>query len=212
MAVTLYIMSGSPYAWRVWLALKYKDVDCEVKTLSYDAGDFEKPELTALNPRRRVPVLKDDGFVLYESAAIVEYVEDRWPAPPLFSPDPQARAIERRLVREVDQYVAAVVERLVRAVLFTPPDRRDSARIAAISADLKKELALWETMVGGEYLAGRLSAADFALFPLLALVERMSSRNPGLIPTDLAGPGIAAWMRRMEALPVVQETWPRHWR
>jgi glutathione S-transferase len=212
MAVTLYIMSGSPYAWRVWLALKHKGVDCVISTLSYDAGDFKKPEFAALNPRRRVPVLKDDDFVLYESAAIVEYIEDRWPEPSLFSADLRARAIERRLVREADQYVAAAVERLVEAVLFTPPERRDRAHIEAICADLKKELARWETMIAGEYLAGRLSAADFTLFPLLALVERMASRNPGLIPADLAGPKIAAWQRRMQALPVVQETWPQHWR
>jgi hypothetical protein len=41
---------------------------------------------------------------------------------------------------------------------------------------------------------------------------RMASRNPGVIPADLAGPNVAAWMRRMEALPIVQRTWPPHWR
>jgi hypothetical protein len=40
----------------------------------------------------------------------------------------------------------------------------------------------------------------------------MASRNPGLIPGDLMGGKIAAWARRMEALPLVQKTWPPHWK
>jgi glutathione S-transferase len=213
MAVTLYIMSGSPYAWRAWLALKYKGVDCEIRTLSYDAGDLKTPEFLALTPRRRVPVLVDDGFALFESAAVVEYVEERWPGPPrLFSADLRQRAIERRMVREADQYFAEGLERLVAAVLFTPPERRDPARIAAICADLKTELAMWERTIAGDYLAGALSAVDFTLYPQIALVERMSTRNPGLIPADLTGPKLTAWMLRMAALPLVQATWPPHWK
>lgn len=212
MAVTLYYMSGSPYAWRVWLALAHKGVEVTLRTMSYDAGDFQTPEFLALTPRRRVPVLLDDGFVLYESAAILEYVEERWPHPPLFSADLRRRAIERRLIREADQYFAERMERLVEAVLFTAEAEREPARIAAICADLKAEYAYWETAIAGDYLSGALSAADFALYPLTALVARMASRNAALIPADLAGPAVAAWMRRMQALPIVQATWPPHWR
>jgi glutathione S-transferase len=87
-AVVLYYGSGSPYAWRAWLALEHKGVPHELKTMSFAAGDLKTPEYSALNPRRRVPVLVDDSFVLYESAAIVEYIEERWPAgPPLFAAD-----------------------------------------------------------------------------------------------------------------------------
>jgi glutathione S-transferase len=212
MPVTLYYLSGSPYAWRAWLALAHKGVAVTLKTMSYDAGDFQAEEFGKLNPRRRVPVLIDNDFVLYESAAIVEYVEERWPEPRLFSADLRARALERRLIREADQYVAEGLERLVMAVLFTAPEQRDAARIAAICAELKQELARWETLIAGEYLGGTLSAADFTLFPLLALIARMAGRNPGLIAADLAGPKITAWMRRMEALPVVRQTWPPHWK
>jgi glutathione S-transferase len=212
MAVTLYYMSGSPYAWRAWLALAHKGVDFQLKTMSYDAGDFKTPEFLALTPRRRVPVLLDDGFVLYESAAIVDYVEERWPQPRLFSADLRERAHERRLIREADQYAAAALERLVDAVLFTPPEQRVPERIAAVCADFKTEVAVWETIVAGDYLAGTLSAADFTLYPLVALVERMAQRNPGLVAADFAGAKISAWMRRMAALPVVQATWPPHWR
>jgi glutathione S-transferase len=82
MTVTLYYGSGSPYAWRVWLALEHKQTPYDLEVLSFDTGDLEKPEFLELNPRHKVPVLVDGGFVLYESAAIVEYVEERWPDKP----------------------------------------------------------------------------------------------------------------------------------
>jgi glutathione S-transferase len=213
MAITLYYMSGSPYAWRAWLALVHKGVDFALRRLSFDAGDFATPEFVALTPRRRVPVLVDDGFALFESAAIVEYVEDRWPGEPwLFSADLRQRAIVRRLVREADQYVAETMERLATAILFTPPEQRQPERIASLCDRLRKELAIWEATIVGDFLAGTLSAADFTLYPQLALIERMAARNPGLIPTDLVGMKISAWMQRMAELPVVQATRPPHWK
>jgi glutathione S-transferase len=103
-------------------------------------------------------------------------------------------------------------ERLVETVLFTPEAERDPARIGKFCSSLKSEYALWETLIAGDYLSGALSAADYSLYPLTALVARMASRNPTLIPADLAGPKITAWMYRMQALPVVQATWPPHWK
>ena len=82
MALTLYYLSGSPYAWRVWLSLEHKGINYDLKPLSFDGGDFDKPEFVAFNPRRRVPVIVDGDFVLYESAAIVEYISDKWPGEP----------------------------------------------------------------------------------------------------------------------------------
>jgi glutathione S-transferase len=104
------------------------------------------------------------------------------------------------------------MERLVEAVLFTPEAERDSAHIADVCSRLKSEYALWETLLVGDYLSGALSAADYALYPLTALIARMASRNPTLIPADLAGPKVTAWMRRMQTLPIVQATWPPHWK
>ena len=82
MSVRFYYGSGSPYAWRVWLALEHKGIPYHRKTLSFDAGDLKTAEFGALNPRRRVPVLVDDDFALAESAAIVESIEERWPSGP----------------------------------------------------------------------------------------------------------------------------------
>jgi glutathione S-transferase len=213
MPLTFYYASGSPYAWRVWLALEHKGIPYERKTLSFEAGDLHKPEFLALNPRHKVPVIVDDGFALYESAAIVEYLEDRWPQKPrLFSADLRQRAVQRRMVREADQYFAEALERLVDAVLFTPQERWSEERIAGAWADVQKELALWEAAIAGDFVAGALSAVDFTLYPEVALALRIARRRPGLVTDDPTSPKVAAWMRRMEAMPCVQKTWPPHWK
>jgi glutathione S-transferase len=213
MAFTLYYASGSPYAWRVWLALEHKGVSYELKKVSFDAGDLGTDAYAALNPRKRVPVIVHDGFALYESAAIVEYIEELWPdAPNLFSRDLHRRAVERRMVREADQYFAEPLELLVGEVLFKQAESRSPHRIDEAYTRMKQELDFWETRIEGVFLAGDLSAADFTLYPEIALARRIGSRNPGLEPRGFIGANVAAWMSRMEALPVVQRTWPPHWR
>jgi glutathione S-transferase len=111
-AVDFYYASGSPYAWRVWLALEHKGAAYKRTTLSFDAGDLKTPKFASLNPRRKVPVLVDDDFALYESAAVVEYIEERWAeGPALFARNMRERAIQRRMVCEIDQYLAKAGQR-----------------------------------------------------------------------------------------------------
>ena len=74
MALTFYYGSGSPFAWRVWLALEHKQIAYELKVLSFDRGDTRTPEFLAINPRGRVPTIVHDGFKLWESLAILEYL------------------------------------------------------------------------------------------------------------------------------------------
>lgn len=213
MALTFYYASGSPYAWRVWLALEHKGIAYEMKTLSFDAGELRKPEFLRLNPRHRVPVIVDGGFTLYESAAIVEYLEDREPGEPrLFAADVRGRALQRRMVREADEYCAHAMERLVEEILFTPKEKWSDEKIGAAFAAIRNELAAWETAVAGDYLSGALSAADFTLYPLVALTLRVAKRKPDLPAAELTGPRLGAWVRRMEALPAVRKTWPPHWK
>lgn len=212
MPITLYALSGSPYAWRVWLALEHKRIPYTLKPMSFDAGDFRDPAFARLNPRRRVPVIVDDGFVLYESAAIVEYLDERQPGPPhLFPGDLRERALQRRLIREADQYFATALEHLVDAVLFTPSAQVPDDRIAALHDDLRQELRQWELCVGDAFLAGPLSAADFTLYPEVALMQRLVRRRPAAGDADIVGPRVASWCARMAALPLVQRTWPPHW-
>jgi len=104
--------------------------------------------------------------------------------------------------------------KVVEAVLFTPAERWSEDPIAAANSDVHRELTFWEMAIAGGYLAGALSAVDFTFYnyPNVALVLRIGSRKPGLVTGDLGGPAIGAWMRRMEALPVIQKTWPPRWK
>ncbi len=216
MSVIFYCGSGSPYAWRVWLALEHKQIPYDLKILSFDAGDLRKPEFLKMNPRHRVPVIVDGDFVLYESAAILEYLEDQYPAAnprqALFPVNVRQRAVVRRLIREIDQYFSEGVERLVEQILFTPQQKWNEEKIAAGRKICHKELAYCERTLSGDFLAGELSAADFTLYPLLALVLRMMQRKPELAMIEAIGPKLNSWKQRMEALPYFRKTYPPHWK
>lgn len=208
-----YYGSGSPYAWRVWLALEHKQVPHALKLMSFSAGDLKTPEYLAINPRGRVPAIRDDGFALYESVAIMEYLDEAYRGgAPLYPGDARQRATVRRLVQEADQYYATAMERIVDQVLFTPQERWDLEAIDAARSGLAQELGRWERCVTSAWLAGgEPTAADFTLYPLLALTRRMEKKKPDLDLAAMTGPAMAAWIRRMEAMPIVAKTWPPHW-
>jgi glutathione S-transferase len=214
MALTFYYGSGSPFAWRVWLALEHKQVPYELKVMSFSAGDLRTPEFAAINPRHKVPAIVDDGFALYESNAIVEYLDERFPgAAPLFPGDARARSVVRRMVQEADQYFGPAMDAIADTVLFTPAEKWDDDAIARAREKTGTELQVWESLMRGEFLAGSaVTAADFALYPLIALTLRAQKRKPELDVSGVIGPRVGAWMRRVEALPYFQKTWPPHWK
>src|SRR4051812_19147162 len=84
MTLQIYWGSGSPYAWRVLLAAELKRIPYESKLLEFSKGDLKTPEFLALNPRGKVPVIRDGDFVLAESMAIMAYLDRKQPEPPLF--------------------------------------------------------------------------------------------------------------------------------
>lgn len=214
MALTFYYGSGSPYAWRVWLALEHKQLPYEQKMMSFSTGDLKTPQFLAINPRHKVPAIEDEGFALYESQAILEYLDERYPAPPsLFPGDLRQRAVIRRIVQEADQYLSLVSRPLIDQIFFTAQDKWDAAAIAKARAKLGEELRLWEDIPLGEFMGGsEPSAADFTLYPHLALGLRLEKKKADLDVRSAIGPKIAAWMTRMEALPYFRKTWPAHWK
>ena len=80
----IYWASGSPYAWRVMLAAELKRIPYEAKLLEFSKGDLRTPEYLAMNPRGKVPVIRDGDYVLAESLAILAYLDRKQPEPPLF--------------------------------------------------------------------------------------------------------------------------------
>ena len=82
MALEFYWGSGSPYSWRVLLALEYKGVPYESHVLQFSKQEHKSPQMLRMNPRGRVPVLRDADFVVYESLAIsqIDNAQGRWRA------------------------------------------------------------------------------------------------------------------------------------
>jgi glutathione S-transferase len=214
MPIVLYYGSGSPYAWRVQLALEHKALPYELKVLSFSAGDTRKPEFLALNPRHRVPVLVDGDFVLYESNAIVEYLDEAYPATgaPLFPGDARMRALARRMIMEVDGYFYDAIDPLSTQAFGKKPEERDPQAIADGRKALVDEIVLFTKSIRGEFLVGPLSAADFALYPLVAFFKRCELKLPDLDADGMLTPEIRAWKARIEALPYFEKTIPPHWK
>jgi len=105
MALDFYHGHGSPYSWRVWLALEHLGVPYELKVLSFSEKDHLKPAFVAINPRHRVPTIVDEGFVVWESLAILEYLDERFGKGKarLYPGTVQDRARIRRLIREDEE-------------------------------------------------------------------------------------------------------------
>jgi glutathione S-transferase len=213
MAITFYYGSGSPFAWKVWLTLEHKRIPYDFRLLSFDRGDLRTPEFRAVNPRGQVPAIVDDGFALWESTAIVEYLEERYPQQPLLPRDAAARATVRRLMFEADNHLYPAQTDLMEATLYRPAGAaEDPARIAAGKEKLIGELVRWDALLAGEFLAGPLSLADFTAYPYVRLVRRLEERQPKNGLGDRMPARLQAWMRRIEALPYYAKTIPPHWK
>ena len=212
MSLTFYYGSGSPFAWKVWLALEHKAVPYEFRLLSFDRDDTKSPEFLAVNPRGRVPAIVDEGFALWESAAIVEYLEERYAQNPLLPKDAHGRAKARRLAGEADSYLGPCIGKLAELALFSETPARP-AEIEKAKGEILAELALWEQQMTGPYFLGALSLADFAVFPHLRLLRRTEDRKPGQgIPNDRLPAKLAAWVKQIESLPYYEKTIPPHWK
>ncbi len=213
--IIFYFGSGSPYAWKVWLALEHKKLPYEAKRMSFDGGDLKTAEFTAINPRQQVPALMDNGIAMYESAAILEYLEERYPdsGAPLWPADVQARAIARRRAAEVLSHIDPLNSKIFDLVFGAADQASDVEAIAAWKKSMAEQLTIIDGWLNQDYLAGdKLSGADFTLYPYVAFLGRIDARKPGNNLLALVPPKLAAWMKRIEALPYFMKTYPPHWK
>ena len=173
--IKLYDADRCPYCARVRIVLAEKGIDYE--TVEVDLADrpswiYEK------NPLGRVPVLEEEAFVLPESAVINEYLEERYPEPPLWPADPAERAEGRLLVERFDSF-----SRPYYALRRGEDDARDR---------LDDQLALLDDRLGGRlYLTGReFGLADVAYLPWILRAESS-------LGVDLDNhPSLAEWVER----------------
>jgi glutathione S-transferase len=210
--------SGSPNAWRALLAAEIKRIPYESRLLEFSKGDHKKPEFLSVSPRGKMPALRDGDFTLSESMAILAYLDRKQPEPPLFGRNPREAGRIARAIWEFECYLRTPLEEALWPILHgTTPE--NTARVRTAIETVRAELAKLEESATGPWLVGEaLSAADIAIYPFLKLLVRAAGKEAakpldlGLLPWESRYPRLAAWNKRIEALPGYDRTYPPHWR
>jgi stringent starvation protein A len=180
--ITLYDADRCPYCARVRIVLAEKRIEYETVEIDLDdrpAWIYEK------NPLGKVPILEEDAFVLHESAVIDEYLDERYPEPPLWPADPGERALGRLLVFRFDE--------------LSKPYYALRRKEAGAGERLDRALAWLEALLAGQpFLSGReYGLADIAYVPwILRARDRMG------IDLD-PFPALSAWVERLEQRPAI---------
>ena len=165
MKLYYFPVAPNPTKVRVYLAEKGLDLECERVNLR--EGGTRTPEFLARNPLGKLPVLVlDDGSTLTESLAIIEYLEELHPEPPLWGRDPRERAHARELERLCDLGVLISVARAVHATnspLGLPPNPGVAEQALGL---LDQNLEVLDGRIGkGPFVAGdRPTVADCTLW------------------------------------------------
>ena len=181
--LTLYDAARCPFCARVRIVLAEKDIPYETVEIDLAARPawlYEK------NPAGKVPVLEEDGWLLPESAVIDEYLDERYPEPPLLPADPAERAFARLLTFRFDEYLGGPYYAL----------RRGEAE-----ADAALEVALGRLdglVAALPYLSGR----DFGLADVAYVPWVLRARD--MLGVSLDGqPALEDWVARLAERPSV---------
>ena len=203
----VYGPAMSPYVWSTRLALAEKGVVHELVPVSRE--EFRAEPHRSRHPFGRVPAFEHDGFDLYETQAIVRYVDERFAGFPLQSIDVHEFSRMNQIIGIVDAYgwpsIAGgiLVNRMGASRLERPADE---AAVAAAVPRARLVLAELARLMGEQqFLAGaRISLADLMAAPLLYYL----SRTPEGAPLLAEQPGLGAWLRRIEERQSFQVTKP----
>ncbi|MGE0825567.1 MAG: glutathione S-transferase family protein [Candidatus Binatia bacterium] len=178
----------NPRKMRIYLA--EKGLTLPVKEIDLYAGEQRTPEFREKNLFAGVPILElDDGTVIAESLAIIEYLEEIHPTPPLIGADPISRALTRMWDRrcEIGVYLAASRMALSKGDVSEHARKTLMARLALVNEGLQ----------GKEFLTGQFSLADITLFIGLETAHR------GQFSLDSAWTDLSRWYTAMKARPSV---------
>lgn len=198
MPITLYHDIPSSNSDRVKIALAEKGLDWTGVRIRLANREQKQPEFLKLNPYGKIPVIVEDGKVLFESCIINEYLDERYPSPPLMPKDPYLRGRGRVLVDYALNYAHAPYWDL-RGEMRKPAAERNQAVIDEKRRSLRELLAYLDAALGDQpYFLGAFSLADIAIAPRLLRAEAY-----GALPAP-ALPRLNGWLERMKARPSVQ--------
>jgi len=203
----VYGPAGSTYVWSTRLALAEKGVAHELVEVGFDEHRQE-PHLTR-HPFAKVPAFEHDGFALYETQAILRYIDEGFPVAPLQPTDLHQFARMSQIMGIVDAYIypsiagGILFNRILAPRLGLPVDEE-----AAAAALPRARLCLAEIarLMGDQpYLIGeRVTLADLMVIPLLYYFSRLPEGEAALAEH----PSLRPWMARMEERQSFQVTKP----
>lgn len=196
--IKLYDFKSSPNCQRVKVVLAEKNLPYEIVPVDLTKKEQKTPEYLKMNPYGKVPVLTDDSTVLYESLVINEYLDEKYPNPPLMPKDLAKKAKARILVDYGMAHFDSPYQKL-RMELMKDKQEQSQPIIDGAKADLKKLLQRFEDELGDQqYLLGDFSLTDADLIPRFTRLEGF-----GILP-DPSLPRLGKYMERMKARPSVK--------
>jgi glutathione S-transferase len=200
----LYQHPFSTSSFKVRAVVHELGLACEFVTVDMGKGEHKSPAYLAINPNGKVPALEDDGFVVWESNAILCYLGAKKPESGLLLTDPRGMAIMQQWLQwQATTFSYSTHEVNVETVYARFMNRqKDEKKYAAGLEKVRNDLGLLErSLQGKEYLCGKLSLADFSIVSGLHLRAQMG--------VDLEGfPNVKAWVARMEARESVRKSMP----
>jgi len=203
----VYGPAGSTYVWSTRLALAEKGVAHELVEVGFD--EHREEQHLARHPFAKVPAFEHDGFALYETQAILRYIDEGFPVAPLQPTDLHQFARMSQIMGIVDAYVypsivgGILYNRNIAPRLGLPVDE---AAVAAALPRARLCLAEIARLQGDQsFLAGeRITLADLMVIPLLYYFGRLPEGASALAEQ----PSLLPWMRRMEERQSFQVTKP----
>src|SRR6185295_12420805 len=198
----LKIYSGrlSMFGAKVEIAAREKGVEFDLVMVPFD---FERgyapkhPEVLRINPKHQVPVLVDGNVEIFDSTQIFEYLEDRWPEPPLWPRSIAARAEARKLELYSDEVFFPHVIRLMG--LRGNPDPVDAPEWKKARAEIEMHYIWMNQLIRDrEYIADQFSYADIAFY----MAQFFAARHT--VPMTAEHSNLVAWRERMIGRPAVR--------
>ncbi len=186
---------------KVLCALAEKGVEYEFILVDIMKGESKSPEHLARQPFGVVPVLEDDGFMLYESRAILRYLNAKLGG--LAPTDAKDIGIMEQWISVESSYFSPPAMKAVLEIFFSPMKGTtpDPEVIAKGKADAAKALDVLERgLVGKEYLAGTFSIAEITYAPYVQYLM-----DTGLGDIVKERPNVAAWWTRVSERPSWQK-------
>jgi glutathione S-transferase len=201
MGLKLHYHPLSTFSRRVLIAFAEKQVPHELLIVDMAARRHREQAYLSLNPYGRVPTLEEDGFVLFESTAILVYLEATWPSPPLIPADARGRALVDMHMKLCDLHLTRYAGTIIFPRRFLPKERWNTSAMDEAKAEIEKHLLILDKHLDGKtYLvAERFSLAEVCYMPFLDFLPLMEIDPPS---------AVASWSQRLLARPSAVATRP----